>query len=147
MEGTGRGGSSGPLHGPAGSRPARVRNGAVYQRNARITVYSGRPCARCQQPIDLELTKRAGKRYLPNGQPNPEYMHRMAGTAGHIVSVHELRLRGELHRVNELSNLQPEHRACNSSEGGRIGAMLTNARRRGQTSTGMREPSQEWLSL
>jgi len=145
MEGTGRGGSSGPLHGPAGSKPIRVRYGSRYIRMAREVVESNPVCARCGRPISLALTRRARARYLADGvTPNPDYMHPFAGTAGHIVSVMELRAMGQLHRANERSNLRPEHRTCNSSAGGREGARITNARKRGKPDTTVREPSQEW---
>lgn len=144
MEGTGRRGSTGPLHGPAGTRPMRVRHGSAYTRMAREVVQANPVCARCGGGIDLDLTVRARARFLPDGSKNPEYMHPMAGTAGHIVSVQELRLIGQLHRANERSNLRPEHRRCNSSAGGREGAKLTNGRRAGRPDGTVRIPSQEW---
>ena len=147
MEGTGRRGSRGPLHGPAGSRPVRVRNGARYVRMAREVVESNPVCARCGLGINLDLTRRARARWLDEAKtvPNPDYMHPLAGTAGHIVSVMELRAMGQLERANDRSNLRPEHRHCNSRAGGREGARITNARKRGQRPPdALREPSQEW---
>ena len=144
MEGTGRRGSTGPLHGPAGSKPIRVRHGSAYMRMAREVVESNPVCARCGRGIDLDLTRRARARFLPDGSKNPDYMHPFGGTAGHIVSVMELRLMGQLHRANERSNLRPEHRYCNSSAGGRDGARITNARRQGKPDPTVRTPSQEW---
>jgi hypothetical protein len=78
-------------------------------------------CARCGGDIDLALTERARKRYLADGvTPNPDYMHMMGGTAGHIVSVAELRAMDRLDEANDPANLQPEHRHCNSQHGARM---------------------------
>lgn len=98
-----------------------VRNGARYRANARACVRSGRPCRKCGGEIDLALTERAAKRYMPDGHtPNPEWMHPMGGTAGHIRSVAEMVRLGLGHLANEPSNLAPEHRRCNSADGNAI---------------------------
>ena len=70
------------------------------------------PCSRCGEPIDYAA----------------HYLAPHAFTAGHIVAVVD----GGSHA---LSNLRPEHRACNLAAGGQAG----NARR------WARHPATEWI--
>lgn len=56
------------------------------------------PCCLCDQPIDYQFTRLY-------------YLHRMAGTAHHIVP---LDAGGD---GNDQANLAPAHRGCNSSYG------------------------------
>jgi hypothetical protein len=95
-------------------------NSHRYKAIAKAIVRANPICARCNGPIDLDIDARARMRKLPDGSPNPDLNHPAGGTAGHIISVAELRAAGRVHEANEESNLQPEHRHCNSRHGARM---------------------------
>ncbi len=83
---------------------SRGRSGRPWQRAVqacRARVAAGEPCARCGQPIDLNLP----------------HNHRWSVTTGHIVPVVDLPDDHPLHL--DPRNHQPEHRACGSSAGSR----------------------------
>lgn len=104
----------------------------TYQKARKLlharTKQTGAPCAVCGGEFLWDVS----------------HLHSNSFTAGHIISVIE-------GGTDELDNLRPEHRACNLSAGGRIGAARSRASIPGRPSNVVlkSEPttdpkSQEW---
>lgn len=87
----------------------------------------GAPCAVCGGPFRWDVI----------------WYHSKAFTAGHIIPIVE-------GGTDELENLRPEHHACNTSAGGRLGASRSTASIPGRPSNvALANPdldpkSQEW---
>jgi hypothetical protein len=77
------------------------------------------PCARCGRAIDYD-----GPARLPNGRINKRSL-----VVGHIVSrYHAKRMGWTDAQINDITNTQPECRACSDLSGQRLGQRVAQAR-------------------